>query len=111
MNQTLAVWLLIALAAVSANLPFLNERVFALFAWRKGGAPAVKPFWLRMVEVLVFYVVVGLIGFAFESALGNPFPQGWQFYAIGLCLFLVLGYPGFVIRYLHKRHKRGVPDA
>ncbi|ALM81705.1 DUF2818 family protein [Bordetella sp. N] len=111
MNQTLAVWLLIALAAVSANLPFLNERVFALFAWRQGGTPAVKPFWLRMVEVLVFYVVVGLIGFAFESALGNPFPQGWQFYAIALCLFLVLGYPGFVIRYLRKKHGRGATEA
>jgi len=107
MNQTLAVWLLIALAAISANLPFLSERVFALFAWRKGGAPAAKPFWLRMVELLVFYVVVGLIGFAFESALGNPFVQGWQFYAIGLCLFLVLGFPGFVLRYLYKRHPSG----
>ena len=30
MNQTLAVWLLIALALVSANLPFLTERVFAV---------------------------------------------------------------------------------
>lgn len=104
MNQTLAIWLLIALALVSANLPFLNERVLGLFTWRQGGVPAVKPFWLRMIEVLFFYVVVGLLGFAFESALGNPFPQTWQFYAIALCLFLVLGYPGFVIRYLFTRH-------
>jgi hypothetical protein len=104
MNQTLAVWLLIALAAVTANLPFLSERVFAIFRWRRHGALAVKPFWLRMVEVLVFFVIVGLLGFAFEAALGNPFRQGWQFYAIALCLYLVLGYPGFVIRYLRKYH-------
>lgn len=104
MNQTLAVWLLIALAAVTANLPFLSERVFAIFPWRRHGAPAVKPFWLRMIEVLVFFVIVGLLGFAFEAALGNPFRQGWQFYAIALCLYLVLGYPGFVIRYLRKYH-------
>jgi hypothetical protein len=102
-NQTLAVWLLIALALVSANLPFLSERVLAVFPWRRTGAPAVKPFWLRMVEVFVFYVIVGLLGFAFESTLGNRFPQTWQFYAIALCLYLVLGYPGFVIRYLLKR--------
>ncbi len=111
MNQSLAVWLLIALAAISANLPFLNERVFAIFAWRKNGAPAVKPFWLRMVEVLSYYAVVGLIGFAFESTLGNRFAQGWQFYVVGLCLFLVLGYPGFVIRYLRKRHGNTPDDA
>jgi hypothetical protein len=104
MNQTLAIWLLIALALASANLPFLNERVFAVFVWRRHGAAAVKPFWLRMIEVLVFYFIVGALGFAFESALGNRFAQGWQFYAIALCLFLVLGYPGFVIRYLLRRH-------
>lgn len=105
MSQTLAVWLLIALALVCANLPFLNERVFALFAWRKGGVPAVKPFWLRLFELLVLYLIVGALGFAFESTLGNRFPQGWQFYVIGLCLFLVLAYPGFVIRYLLKRRR------
>jgi hypothetical protein len=110
MSQTLAVWLLIALALVSANLPFLNERVFAVFVWRKDGVPAVKPFWLRLVELLVFYLIVGVLGFAFESALGNRFTQGWQFYAIALCLFLVLAYPGFVIRYLLKRHPPARPD-
>jgi len=106
MNQTVAVWLLIALAAVCANLPFLNERLFAVFVWRRQGSPAVKPFWVRLVEVLVWFGVVGAIGYGFESALGNPFPQGWPFYVIGLCLFLVLGYPGFVLRYLAKRSGR-----
>ncbi|OZI61711.1 DUF2818 family protein [Bordetella genomosp. 11] len=105
MSQTLAIWLLIALALACANLPFLSERVFALFPWRKGGLPAVKPFWLRLLELLVLYLVVGGLGFAFESTLGNRFSQGWEFYAIGLCLFLVLAYPGFVIRYLFKRRQ------
>jgi hypothetical protein len=103
-SQAVAVWLLIALALVCANLPFLSERLFGILPWRRGGAPAVKPFWLRMVELLVFYLLVGAVGYAFESALGNPFSQEWQFYAIALCLFLVLGYPGFVIRYLLRRH-------
>ncbi|WP_313622228.1 DUF2818 family protein [Achromobacter sp.] len=106
MNQTLAVWLLIALALVSANLPFLTERVFAVLPWKQGGAAAPKPFWLRLVEVLVFYAIVGALGFAFESALGNRFAQTWEFYAITLSLFLVLAYPGFVYRYLFKRHPR-----
>jgi hypothetical protein len=87
MNQTLAVWLLIALALVSANLPFLTERVFAVLPWKQGGAVAVKPFWMRLVVVLVVYAL-------------------WEFYAITLSLYLVLAYPGFVYRYLFKRHPR-----
>lgn len=106
MNQTLAVWLLIALALVTANLPFLTERVFAVLPWKQGGAVAVKPFWVRLGEVLVFYLLVGALGMAFESALGNQFAQKWEFYAITLSLFLVLGYPGFVYRYMFKRHPK-----
>ena len=30
----------------------------------------------------------------------------WEFYAITLSLYLVLAYPGFVYRYLFKRHPR-----
>ena len=109
MTQSVAVWLLIALALVSANLPFLTEKVFAVLAYRRGGTPAAKPFWLRLAEVLVLYVVVGAVGFAFEGALGNRFAQGWQFYAITLSLFLVMAYPGFVYRYLYRRASR-TPD-
>lgn len=102
MNQTLAVWLLIALALVSANLPFLTERVLIVLPWKRGSVA--KPFWLRLVELLLYYALVIALGFAFEAALGNAFVQGWEFYAITLSLYLVLGYPGFVYRYLFKRH-------
>jgi hypothetical protein len=27
----------------------------------------------------------------------------WQFYAVTVCLYLVLGFPGFVHRYLRRR--------
>jgi len=54
----------------------------------------------------VLYLVVGGIGLGFEASLGNVFPQGWQFYAITLTLYLVLAYPGFVYRYLFKRTAR-----
>ena len=46
------------------------------------------------------------LGFTFESVLGNRFAQTWEFYAITLSLYLVLAYPGFVYRYLFKRHPR-----
>ncbi len=38
--------------------------------------------------------------------LGNRFRQGWEFYAITLCLYVVLGYPGFVYRYLCRGGSR-----
>lgn len=174
MNQSFAVWLLILLSLVTANLPFLVERPFLALPWKQKGE-AERPVamrWLssvlffgvlvaiaaaamtligqgvfaatntasvarflgillavsaavtlvllypgwrnrghvvqksvfeRLLELLVFYALVGVLGFAFEANLGNRFRQGWEFYAITLCLFLVLGYPGFVWRYLMKR--------
>jgi hypothetical protein len=104
MTENLATWLLIALALFSANLPFLSERIFAMLVWRRGGVRAVKPFWVRAAELIVLYFIVGAIGFAFESSIGNRFDQGWEFYAITFSLFLVLAYPGFVYRYLFQRH-------
>jgi hypothetical protein len=43
------------------------------------------------------------VAYAIESVIGNAFPQGWQFYAVTVCLYLVLGFPGFVHRYLRRR--------
>ncbi|KAJ8133651.1 hypothetical protein OY671_013135, partial [Metschnikowia pulcherrima] len=106
MNQTSAVWLSIASASVSANSPFSTERVFAVSPWKRGGADAVKPFWMRSVEVSVFYSIVGASGFTFESVSGNRFAQTWEFYAITSSSYSVSAYPGFVYRYSFKRHPR-----
>jgi len=65
-----------------------------------------KSFFDRLLEVLVGYVLVGTLGFALELNLGNAFPQRWEFYAVTLALFLVLGYPGFVWRYMLRRRSR-----
>jgi hypothetical protein len=48
--------------------------------------------------------VVGGIAYLLESRIGNTFSQGWEFYAVTGCLFLVLAFPGFVHRYLRKKH-------
>jgi hypothetical protein len=90
----------ILLAAFAANLPFVNERLFALIPL---GKPA-KSFWLRLLELLVLYLSVRGIAYLLESRIGNVFPQRWEFYAITICLFLVLAFPGFVFRYLRKHH-------
>jgi hypothetical protein len=62
-----------------------------------------KSFLLRLIEIIVLYGLVGLLGLLFESTIGNPFKQRWEFYAITFSLFVVLAFPGFVVRYLMRR--------
>ena len=100
MDLTFSVWLVILLAALAANLPFANERLLAAIPLRR----AVKPFWMRLVELAVLYAAVLAVGFFLEGRMGNVFPQRWEFYVITICLFLVLAFPGFVFRYLRRRH-------
>ena len=78
---------------------------FGIPAWMQRQLPIEKSFFARLLEVTAIYFFMGLLGVGFESSLGNVFPQGWEFYAITYSLFLVLAYPGFVIRYLLKRRR------
>lgn len=65
-----------------------------------------KPFINRLLELIVTYILVGTIGFALELNMGNAFPTQWEFFAVSLALFLVMAYPGFVIRYMLKKRRR-----
>ncbi|WP_343587867.1 DUF2818 family protein [Herbaspirillum sp.] len=103
MNVSLFSWIVILLAAFAANLPFFNQQLFGLVPLSKDAAYA-KPIWIRLAELVVLYFVVVLVARFLEAGIGNVFSQGWEFYAITGCLFLVLAYPGFVLRYLRKKH-------
>lgn len=100
MDVSLSSWFVILLAAIAANLPFLNERFLALIP----SGRSVKPVWLRLIELIILYFVVLGVAYLLEANIGNVFPQRWEFYAITACLFIVLAFPGFVLRYLRKRH-------
>jgi len=102
MDVSVASWLVIAIAIAAANLPFFNDKVFALLPVKAMGAR--KPLIVRLLEMAALYFVVGAIGFFLEGQIGTRFPQTWEFYAISACFFLVLGFPGFIVRYLRKRH-------
>lgn len=93
---------MVVLAVLAANTPFMNERCFAIIAVQRFSLR--KPLWCRAFELLTLYFVVGGIGMLLERNAGNGFQQGWEFYAVTFCLFLVLAFPGFVFRYLRKRH-------
>lgn len=98
MDVSLSSWSVILLAALAANVPFFNERLFAAVPT----ALTVKPIWLRLIELVFLYFFVGAIAYALEARIGNVFPQRWEFYAVTSCLFLVFAYPGFVFRYLRR---------
>jgi hypothetical protein len=62
-----------------------------------------KPFVVRVIELIVLYALIGAVGFTFERMIGNVFVQRWEFYATTFTLFVVMAFPGFVLRYLLKR--------
>ncbi|SDY30107.1 Protein of unknown function [Collimonas sp. OK242] len=106
MNVSLSSWFVILLALLAANLPFFNERLFALIPLksRSQSQAAVKPVWMRLLELLALYALVGAVAYVLEANIGNTFTQRWEFYAVTGCMFLVLAYPGYVLRYL-KKHR------
>jgi hypothetical protein len=104
-SQAASVWLVLVVALVAANLPFVNERLFVV-------GPRLRPektFPWRLLELVVFALATWGLGSALEASIGQRAPQGWEFYAAGGCLFLTLASPGFVWRYLRRRthHEAG----
>lgn len=95
-SVTLSVWAVLILALIGANLPWLSERILFVYAPQSGA----KPVWVRLLEWLLMYFVVGLIALGLEQKLhGQPHSQDWEFHAVNLFLFLVLALPGFLYRY------------
>jgi hypothetical protein len=90
----MSVWLMIALFLLLANLPWIGDRVFFIFTMKS------KPVWVRLIELLVYYLLSLLLAIAFEQRFsGDIYPQGWEFFVTTFSLFLVLAVPGVVYRY------------
>jgi hypothetical protein len=102
-SQSASVWLVLLLALLAANLPFVNERLLALVPVGTGSRS--KSLAIRLAELVLLYFVVGGIGLMFERRVGQVAPQGWEFYAVTGALFIVLAFPGFTWRYLLKHRK------
>ncbi|CAM8646925.1 Uncharacterised conserved protein UCP019883, membrane [Comamonadaceae bacterium] len=98
MGNSLYVLVLLMAGLVAANLPFVTRRLFGLFG------PDNKTLGMRLLELVLFYFLVGGIGLLLEKNVGQIAPQGWEFYAITATLFLTFAFPGFVYRYLLKHH-------
>ncbi len=99
MSSSASVWLVLLLAAVLANLPFVNERLFAL-----GPALAHKGVAIRLLELLLYTGLTIGMGRWLEGRNSQIAQQGWQFYAVLCFVMLTLAFPGFVWRHLRRKH-------
>lgn len=78
-----------------ANLPFVSSRFLGVFSVRGS-----KQGRLLTAEVLVCFVLsLGLAILVERFVEGVSYRQGWEFYTVLACLFVVLGFPGFVRRF------------
>ena len=97
MDQSVAVWLVLVAAVIAANLPYFNERLLLV-----GPRQAPKSAWWRLLELVLMAGLTFALGSVLEARIGQRHSQGWEFYAAAACLFITLGFPGFVWRYLRR---------
>ena len=97
MNQTASVWLVVGLALLAADLPFISNRLLLVY---RLAAP--KNLAVRLAELVFWYFLVGGLARLLEQSLRQIAAQGWEFYAITATLFITFAFPGFVFRYLFK---------
>lgn len=75
MDQSLATWILVVLALVTASLPFVCERPFLVLPWSQKGE-AERPFWLLWLESLVFFALLAGLGWLTLYLIGGAFSTG-----------------------------------
>lgn len=102
MSQNLSVLLVIMVALVAANLPFINERTLAVWPGKRTGRKRIAQ---QLAEWLLLYLLAGGFSLMLERNAGQIYPQGWEFYATTLALFATFAFPGFV--YSHLMHRGG----
>lgn len=103
-NQSLLELVLLGLAFFAANLPWFSNKLFYLIPIQRSvDSSSHKHLGWCMFELLLLYFVVGALAWYAERAtFGQAAAQGWEFYAVTACIFLVFSFPGFVYRALWK---------
>ncbi|OWQ45524.1 hypothetical protein CDL60_20045 [Roseateles noduli] len=101
MDQGVSVWMVLVVALVAANLPYVSSRILLVGPRRDPKAGG----W-RLLELFLLALITLAVGFGLESTQGQRFPQGWEFYAAAVAMFVTLGFPGFVWRYLRRSRSK-----
>ena len=66
MDQSVAVWLVLALAVIAANLPYFNERLLLV-----GPRGAPKSAWWRLLELALMALLTFAAGSLLEARIGQ----------------------------------------
>lgn len=90
--------LLLLAALIAANAPFVSRRKLLFL----GGGRQDKHGWWRVLELVLCYLLILALARLLEARAGEIYRQGWEFYAVTVSIFLLLGFPGFVYRYLRR---------
>lgn len=97
--MTIAMYSLLVLALILANMPFLTQRGLGVITLKR------KTIFHYLIELMIGFVFIAVLAFLLEKRTGSVHHQDWQFYVIVICLYLVFAFPAFVWRYFwHKRH-------
>ncbi len=94
--------LIVVLALLILNSLWFSPRFLFLIPVERF-SPQGKSIAIAMLELLCWYFILGALArYAEYQALGQLSHQGWEFYAITVCLTLVFAAPGFILRYLWR---------
>ncbi len=89
------------MAWLAASLPWRNHSILGVYGvWFRTDS---KPLWLTALESLTLYALVVAGVFLLEMQSSTVSTQGWQFWVVMLCLWLVLSFPAAAWYRLKKK--------
>ncbi|MCF7528993.1 DUF2818 family protein [Neisseria lisongii] len=98
--MTSAMYILLVLALIFANAPFLTPKFLGILTLNR------KHFGHHLLELAIGFAVTALLAYILESRAGAVQVQGWAFYVIAVCMYLIFAFPCFVWRYFwHSRNR------
>lgn len=98
--MTASMYILLLLAFIFANIPFLTPRLLGIFPLKH------KHFGHHLFELFVGFGITAGLARLLESRVGSVHPQDWEFYAVVVCLYLIFAFPAFVWRYFWQGRNR-----
>lgn len=91
---------LLLVSVLLANIPFITNRLLLFWPQPASG----KARWL-VLELALAYAIFLALAWYVEGQSGQVAVKGWQFFAVTVCFFLILAFPGFVWRFLLRQSR------
>lgn len=98
-------WAILGIIFFAANLPWFSDKLFYTISLNRHHQQHFRKHlgWCLLELVVLYFLTGAVVWYAERASLGQVAPQGWEFYAVTSCLFLVFAFPGFVYKVLWKR--------